>query len=194
VIYQCLVPEVIMQNRMNSRVLSILAGVSGLVALVCGVEAMAETVYRWTDSAGITHFSQEPPPENMEVVEMVEIDALIPPPRGANNYFSVVNQARRMEADRRKREQENLERRLAIKRAQQGDQEDPESYRSDTNYIPVYTFYGYRRPHRSGYYRGKPGYGHYRGYRPGIGKHPRREHYRSTQGRHYPRGVVNIGR
>jgi hypothetical protein len=183
-----------MYKRICSQTLPTPAFLFGLVAIFCISGVMAETVYKWTDTAGITHFSQNIPPQDPAIVEIIEFDALTPPPQGVNDYYSVVNQARRMETARRKREQENLDRRLAVKRAQQAEQEESEAYPSDTVYIPVYTYYGYKRPYRTGYYRRKPDRGHYSGYRPGVGKHPRPVPYQSGRRRHYPRAVISTDR
>lgn len=183
-----------MHKRFRSRARPTLAVVSGLLTIFCLSAVTAETVYKWTDASGITHFSQNPPAQDPMIVEIIEFDALTPPPQGTDDYYSVVNQARRMEAARRKREQENLDRRLAIKEAQQAEQEVSEYYRSDTAYIPVYSYYGYKRPYRTGYFRRKPDYGRYPGYTPGIGKHPRPAPYQGTRGRHYPRGVITTDR
>lgn len=36
--------------------------VAGSLLLTMGVPAMAETIYRWVDAQGVTHFSAQPPP------------------------------------------------------------------------------------------------------------------------------------
>lgn len=183
-----------MPRRPDSRDLPLLVLVAGLVLAQESPGVKAEIVYEWTDASGITHFSQNPPDQDPVTVDIIEFDALKPPPPGTQDYYSVVNQARRMEADRRKREQENLDRRLAIRKARQADRNESDSYRADTSYIPVYSWYGYKRPHGAGYFHRKPGHGYRPGYKPGGGKPVYPAPYRTMRGKQYPRGVINTGR
>ena len=61
----------------------------------------AAPVYTWTDDAGITHFSETPPPDPATDTQLVNIQ---PPPAAANtpdgDFYSVINQADRMERSR----------------------------------------------------------------------------------------------
>ena len=179
-----------------------------IIGLLLADPVASETVYVWRDATGVTHFSEEYPKNPPADIQTVELDA---PPPGANsfdNYYSVVNQARRMAEERRKREREALERRLAIQEAQRSSgshYDENDTY--DETYVPVYPYYGYsygkgryghhpdgRRSNRYWRYFGQPergygsGYGHFSGNparpaKPPGGPAPSR-----------PRGIVNLGR
>jgi len=60
---------------MNGRILLI------ALALVCA-GAEAHTVYRWTDEAGVTHFSTEPPPKGVRA-ERIQLSGGGRSPRAA---------------------------------------------------------------------------------------------------------------
>jgi hypothetical protein len=72
--------------------------------------AYAGPVYTWTDPAGITHFSELPPPGQNEAIQLD-----LPPYPAATgpygDYYSVINQAARMEAQRLERERLEAQRR-----------------------------------------------------------------------------------
>ncbi len=71
----------------------------------------AASVYTWIDKNGATHFSDSPPPTGSIKVDQIEleeaplIDSNLPP-----GYFSVINQAERMEARRLEYERIRAER------------------------------------------------------------------------------------
>lgn len=71
----------------------------------------AASVYTWIDKNGATHFSDSPPPTGSIKVDQIEleeaplIDTNLPP-----GYFSVINQAERMEARRLEYERIRAER------------------------------------------------------------------------------------
>jgi len=45
-----------------------------LLALLCAATAAsAEQVYKWTDSAGVVHYSDAPPPQNTQNVQTVHV-------------------------------------------------------------------------------------------------------------------------
>jgi hypothetical protein len=70
--------------------------------------ALAQPVYRWTDASGEVHFSDRPPPGAAQPVEQVDV-APVPAAPPADDYYSVVNQARRMEELRLERERQSAE-------------------------------------------------------------------------------------
>lgn len=130
--------------------------------------AAAEPVYSWVDPAGITHFSGLPPPPGVD--EAMQLD-LPPYPAAAipaDDYYSVINQAARMESRRLEREKLEAQRRLAEAEAQRARAEALAAREAAMQpapavsypYLPWYPVSG-RHPHRH---------------------HPRRDHRDS----HYP--------
>jgi hypothetical protein len=78
-----------------------------LTAAVSAAGVTAAPVYRWVDEGGVVHFGDEPPPDGAGAVERVEVEP--GSPAAADDYYSVVNQARRMEAQRLERERHRAE-------------------------------------------------------------------------------------
>lgn len=109
----------------------------------------AERAYTWVDENGTTHFSEDPPYDGSMSAEQIE---LLPAPSAGNiadgdDFYSVINQADRMEKKRLEHErqiaqrlQEQLEARRAAEEARNvaptpGQQEAQEYTRP----YPVYT-------------------------------------------------------
>jgi hypothetical protein len=63
----------------------------------------AAPVYTWTDAEGVTHFSEVPPPGQDEALQL-ELEPYPAPGMPEDDYFSVINQAARMESRRLERE------------------------------------------------------------------------------------------
>ncbi len=78
------------------------------LAVMCATvgTAVAAEVYRWTDSKGVVHFSDKPPAgsgvTHLQPIALPGSGPRIVDPR--DEYFSVVNQARRMTAERLEQE------------------------------------------------------------------------------------------
>lgn len=186
--------------------------ISNLTCLIIGLlfadPLASETVYTWRNDNGVTHFSEERPEYPPADIQTIELDVPRPAANVFDNYYSVVNQARRMEEDRRKRERDALERRLAIQQARQNaDGRYDESYTYDETYVPVYPYYGhsygkrkYRRQHdnrrsnRYWRYFGQPERGYPSGHGHFSGTHARPGKLSGGRGRSRPRGIVNLGR
>ena len=125
--------------------------------------ASAAQVYTWLDEAGVTHFSETPPPDPATDIQLVDI---LPPPASADtpigDFYSVINQADRMESSRLANEKLAAEKKQADAEAsraraeaaalQQGAYNNSDD---DTRYYPVYPYYP-----RYGHRPGRPGYGH----------------------------------
>lgn len=83
------------------------SGLSGLfqVAVLCvtGVAPAAGEVFRWTDANGVTHFSDEAPASVVQPV-VLQVPEFSKPTDPASDYYSIVNQSRRMEESRMARE------------------------------------------------------------------------------------------
>lgn len=108
-----------MTNRLrNTLFASILLLFSGHVS---GDEAGLE-VYKWVDDQGVTHYSSGPPPDRTAIgedLEMLQLDSTARSGASEQDYFSVTNQAERLEASRLARERLRLEReKLRLQQAQ----------------------------------------------------------------------------
>jgi hypothetical protein len=128
--------------------------------------ASAAQVYTWVDDSGITHFSETPPAERAAEILLIDI---APAPAGTDSagddFYSVINQAKRMEARRLENEKLDAEKKQASAEAsraraeadaiQQGSYND--SAADDIRYYPAYPAYPYY-PHY-GHHPGRPGYG-----------------------------------
>jgi hypothetical protein len=162
--------------------------------------ASGEAVYKWRDEHEVTHFSQKPPRKLPQDLEIIELDAPRPAPHALADYYSVINQARRMEEDRRKRERENLLRKLALQQARlESDNEYHEDDATDTTYIPVYGYYRYPSrayPYRYPYgkYPPRPGHGYRPHHAPFPGTHTRAHPRYSNRTRTTPPAILNLGR
>jgi hypothetical protein len=144
----------------------------------------AEQAYTWVDENGTTHFSETPP--HNESINAEQIN-LLPAPSAGNvsddDFYSVVNQADRMEKNRLENERLTAERSLTEAEAKRASAEaqaaqqtpDQQNTQEDTRYYPAYPYYGnYGR--RPGYdnkpHPGKPGHPAHLPARPGH--HPSR--------------------
>ncbi len=150
-----------------------------IVLLLAALPVGSTQVYTWTDNKGVTHFSESPPRDESISVEQLEI---LPPPSAGNttdeNFYSVVNQANRMEtrrlenmkiiAERQQAEAETKRAAAEARAARQSSYQDNDN----TRYYPAYPViprYGYGRP---GY--GRPGYkypAHHPAYRQAHSRH-----------------------
>jgi len=130
--------------------------------------ASAAEVYTWVDDNGVTHFSESPPPNSPGGAQRIELAPVAAPAgsrAGDDDYYSVVNQAERMEARRLENEKLTAEKKQTRAEAskaqaeaaaiQQGAYDDSTS--DNSRYYPVYPYY--------------PPYGH-RPWRPGHGPKP----------------------
>jgi hypothetical protein len=128
--------------------------------------ASAAQVYTWVDDSGVTHFSETPPAEHAAAAQLIDI---APAPAGADSagddFYSVINQAERMEARRLESEKLDAEKKQADAEAsraraeaaaiQQGSYNN--STADDIRYYPAYPAYPYYP--RYGHHPGRPGYG-----------------------------------
>lgn len=126
--------------------------------------ASAAQVYTWVDDSGVTHFSETPPAEHIADTQLIDITPTEAPASNADNdFYSVVNQADRMEARRLENEKLAAEKQQANAEAskaraeaaaiQQGSYND--SADDNSRYYPAYPYYpGYGR------HPGRPGHGH----------------------------------
>ena len=75
------------------------------VGLLLIPPAWSAPVYSWTDAAGIIHFSETPPDDSQFEVTVRDIEpAPVAGTPAADDYYSVANQAARMEARRLERD------------------------------------------------------------------------------------------
>jgi hypothetical protein len=139
-----------------------------ILLLAAAAPASAGQAYTWTDSEGVTHFSESLPAEVAGEAERVDLPpAPVTPSLPPDRYKSISNQASRMQADRLKREQARDKRRLIEAKRQQArtDAENAEMYEQSSGYSYIYP------------------YPYWYGPRP---RHPRRHHYPHPRGNHHP--------
>jgi hypothetical protein len=162
----------------------------------------AEQAYTWVDDTGTTHFSETPPPESATAATLIEVlPASGAAPGGVtdNGFYSVINQAERMQTRRLEKEKLTAEKKLAEAQARKARAEaqaaQQDSYTNDgISYYPAYPYYpryGHTRPwhgQRPGHgnrpeYGNRPGHGNRPGYprpanpRTSLGKTPGMPHY-----------------
>jgi len=82
--------------------------------------APAAQAYRWVDEAGVVHFSDVLPPTDPGTLETVPLAPPAAPRDPAGDYYSIVNQLKRMQEsrlalERERAEQRRRERELALK-------------------------------------------------------------------------------
>ncbi len=140
--------------RITAWLLAPLVMLSGAPLWADGGEG--STVYRWLDAQGEVHFSDKPPPDGTDGVSTRTLT--IPAPRRpADDYFSVVNQQRRMQERRLAIERERREARREARELDHRRQYDWRSW----YYAPylAYPRYGYGR-HRTvrSWYSGRTGH------------------------------------
>lgn len=138
-------------------------------------------LFKWKDADGVTHYSDDPPPSSVTEFKSLEFQdssaSGSKPSPGATadaDYFSVINQAKRMEASRLERERLRLEKQKL--RQQQRSQQQvviPDYTSQRRSYSVVYPFYDRYypiHPYRHGYYHYVPHHkNHYLSPRP-IGR------------------------
>jgi hypothetical protein len=84
--------------------LLVVAALSGWPSHPRAEGAQDGVFYEWTDNEGRAHFSDQPPTEHVGTVERRALPTTkTPPPVLDDDYYSVENQARRLEAARRER-------------------------------------------------------------------------------------------
>ncbi len=94
------------------RIIEFLAAATFLIA--CDASAQ---VFKCIDDQGVTHYSEHPPAGCASGVETLNLDPLVSfSGQGPEDYFSVINQARRMHEERIALERHRLEKRLLRRR------------------------------------------------------------------------------
>ena len=139
-----------------------------LVLLASVDRASAGEIYTWKDAAGITHYSETPPPDpslQARPIELPELPPVMPMP---DDYYSVINQLKRMQKQRLENEKLIAERKRAEAQARQAvaeaEAQQQEQYQEAVpEYYPVYPLYG-NRPRYGGHPGTRPG--NWPGHRP----------------------------
>ena len=123
--------------------------------------AAADTVYTWTDADGVAHFSETPPADAVLETRRIEIET----PPGIQSavddeYFSVINQAERMQQSRLENERARTERLQAEAQIRKA---AAEARAANRYYAPLWgsaLWPGHRpghRPGRPGHLPSRPG-------------------------------------
>ncbi len=155
--------------------------------IVCLVPQQLKGVelYKWQDADGVTHYSEDPPPSPVTEFKSLEFPDFSASgarastgDRAEEDYFSVINQAKRMEASRLERERLRLEKEKL--RQQQRSQQ--------TIVIPDYTY-----EHR-GYSLGYSSYGDYYSGYSYRHKYHRYKHHYAPHYKNYSLSTRHVGR
>ena len=95
-----------------------------LVAALACLGADAQTMYKWKDEKGVTHFSEHPPPDEKTQKKATKVEPKVTPPSGGAGYDP--NAWKSKEADAKKARvergrQEQVDAQDRAKRAEQCD-------------------------------------------------------------------------
>ena len=123
-----------------------------------------EQVYTWVDDSGTTHFSEAPPADSTfdtQLLEVLPASGAAPGNAPDDGFYSVINQAERMQTRRLKNEKLMAERKQADAEASKARAEAQAAlqdsyYNDDVTYYPYYP--RYRRPWNG--HKPRPGHGH----------------------------------
>lgn len=122
--------------------------------------AVAGQAYTWTDSQGVTHFSESLPTDRSQDAGRIELHSAPVIPGPTPERFRAINdQATRMAAERRKRELEREKRRQLEAERQQAWLDEEEMYedsRPESYFFYPYWYDPYRRHHRHHRHRHHP--------------------------------------
>lgn len=130
-----------------------LLGLPLLALGLAGDGLSAQTLYRWTDEDGVTHFSDRAPLGVDVEVGTIEWTPMTDPEAShADSYWSVTNQAKRMEESRRRLAYERFAQEML--RAQRQSRDYPDAAADAGEDEPYYGFY----PYSSYGYPYPPGY------------------------------------
>lgn len=153
-----------------------------VIVLIPFSSAVSEPVFTWVDQEGVTHFSESPPEDDS--VQPTQLEILPPTDAGSgvvDDYYSVANQAERMEARRLERLEAAAARFRAeadairaATEARAAEQAADNEYPDNTYYYPL-PAYPYHPGHRRPLHRRKP---HFPGHapEPKQPRHSRRTH------------------
>ena len=72
-----------------------------LAAALAVFPAAAQTMYKWVDEKGVTHFSQEPPPDAKSEAKATKVTPKVTPPSNPTAYDPNAWKARDAEAKKR---------------------------------------------------------------------------------------------
>jgi hypothetical protein len=95
-----------------------------LVAALACFGAEAQTMYKWKDEKGVTHFSEHPPPDEKTQKKASKVEPKVIPPSGGGAYDPNAWKARDAEAKKQRVDrgrQEQAEAQDRAKRAEQCD-------------------------------------------------------------------------
>ena len=92
-----------------------------LVAVLAILPAGAQTMYKWVDEKGVTHFSESPPPDAKTEKKATKVTPKVVPPSGGGSYDPNAWKGKEAEARKRsvdKGQQEQAEAKDAAQRAE----------------------------------------------------------------------------
>jgi hypothetical protein len=150
-----------------------------LLAIIMPVTApCAGQAYRWIDSRGVTHFSDAPPDGGVDSRAVVLERARPLPPGVAPDFYSIPNQARRLQQSRLEMDRSKAEKleALGALRDNSGGDFRYDAYRGGSDTYYGYSGGGYKSGRRRARALPNPG-----GYNAINGYSPRRSYKRSSR-------------
>ncbi len=150
----------------------------GLILLNSAATAHAIEIHKWIDEDGVTHYSENQPSDDEIVTEKLELPDVYgtEPQESDDGYYSVVNQASRLEASRLAREDERRkDREQDLQEQALAAQQTPEvvnTHQDNGRYYPVFFQNGRVRQFDNPYdFRGRHGRYPNDNYYPGKDQH-----------------------
>ena len=94
-----------------------------VAALFAAVSASAQTMYKWVDEKGVTHFSQDPPPDGNKGAQKIEVKPIQSDRAASDNWRQREQESKQLRAKQgveqaRNREQEEAQRGQRCRAAQ----------------------------------------------------------------------------
>ena len=130
-----------------------------LIASVCLLlqnPASAATIHKWTDADGVTHYSDQAPPEAASDISELSVPetALVSTTESkGDHYYSIANQWQRMQREGEQRRRHELARqKLRIEQQRQSAREAPQPRVEDDDRRYVAVYGGRYKKRRRGHY------------------------------------------
>ncbi len=127
--------------------------------------AHADTVHKWVDEKGVTHYSDKAPKSTNYSAKQIDISDVYATPEKEDDYYSIVNQWDRMHEERLERKKLQLEK-AALKQAQAATVPQVVYIDSQDDRYSNYYYPSYQYRHKYHHKRKK----HHKKYNHAVGK------------------------